>query len=317
MQQAGLLRKRFRALIRREGVVLPGAFNALTARLIQRTGFKGVYISGAGLNNGAGFPDIGLLTLTEFAAFARYIAQAVDLPCLCDADTGFGEAVNVSRCVKEMEQAGIAGIHIEDQVFPKRCGHLSGKQVIAAEQMARKIKTAVMSRADRNFLIVARTDARSVEGLGSAIERARAYVRAGADVIFPEALRTREEFAAFAREIKVPLLANMTEFGVSPLLNSKQLFELGYRIVIIPMSAFRVTMKACEEFYRSLFKAGSQEAWLGRMQTREELYALLGYDSYAELDEKAYGFRADKKTKGGRDERSRYGGKEGAGGSDC
>ncbi|MDO8805879.1 MAG: isocitrate lyase/phosphoenolpyruvate mutase family protein, partial [Elusimicrobiota bacterium] len=157
MEKTDLMRKRFKGLVRRGGVVLPGAFNALGARLIQKAGFKGVYISGAGLNNGAGFPDIGMLTLTEFASMAGYIARATDLPCVCDADTGFGEAVNVSRCVREMERAGVAGIHIEDQVFPKRCGHLSGKQLIPVEQMVRKIKTAVLSREDENFLIIART----------------------------------------------------------------------------------------------------------------------------------------------------------------
>ena len=289
MEQISLMRKRFKALVRGGGVALPGAFNALTARLIRRAGFKGVYISGAGLNNSAGFPDIGMLTLTEFATMAGYIARAADLPCVCDADTGFGEAVNVSRCVKELEQAGVAGIHIEDQVFPKRCGHLAGKQLIPLEQMVRKIKTAVLSRGDKNFLIIARTDARSAEDFRKAVERAHAYVQAGADVIFPEALKNKAEFADFARKVKTPLLANMTEFGVSPLLSSKELFELGYKIVIYPMGAFRTMMKACEGFYASLRQAGTQAALLDKMQTREELYALLDYDSYARLDEKAYG----------------------------
>jgi len=289
MQKSALLRKKFKALVRKGGLVLPGAYNALSARLIQRTGFKGVYISGAGLNNGAGFPDIGMLTLTEFATMARYITRAVDLPCVCDADTGFGEAVNVSRCVVELEQAGLAGIHIEDQVFPKRCGHLSGKQLIPVEQMVRKIKTAVLSREDKNFLIIARTDARSVEDFGKAVERARAYAAAGADVIFPEALKDKKEFADFARKVKTPLLANMTEFGVSPLLSSKELFALGYKIVIYPMGAFRTIMKASEGFYSSLYKEGTQAGLLDKMQTRKELYELLDYDSYARLDEKAYG----------------------------
>ena len=225
--EASLKRKKLKALVRKGGLMLPGAFNALTAKLIQRTGFKGVYISGAGLNNGAGFPDIGLLTLTEFATMASYIANTTDLPCVCDADTGFGEAVNVSRCVKEMERAGVAGIHIEDQVFPKRCGHLSGKQLIPVEQMVRKIKTAVLSREDKNFFIIARTDARAVEDFDSAVARAKAYAAAGADLIFPEALKDKAEFAAFAKKVKTPLLANMTEFGVSPLLSSKELFKMG------------------------------------------------------------------------------------------
>lgn len=295
MEQTSLKRKEFKALVQKGGVMLPGAFNALTAKLIQKAGFKGVYISGAGLNNGAGFPDIGLLTLTEFAAMAGYITRATDLPCVCDADTGFGEAVNVSRCVKEMQQAGVAGIHIEDQVFPKRCGHLSGKQLIPVDQMVRKIKTAVLSREDKNFLIIARTDARSVEDFDRAVARAHAYAKAGADVIFPEALKNKEEFAGFAKKVKTPLLANMTEFGVSPLLSAPELFKLGYKIVIYPMGAFRTMMKACEGFYTSLQQAGTQVDLLRKMQTREELYALLDYDSYARLDEKAYGgFRRKK-----------------------
>ncbi|OIO04215.1 MAG: methylisocitrate lyase [Elusimicrobia bacterium CG_4_10_14_0_2_um_filter_56_8] len=289
MEQTEILRKKFKSLVLGKGVVLPGAFNALTARLIEEAGFKGVYISGAGLNNGAGFPDIGLLTLTEFAAMAKYITGATSLPCICDADTGFGEAVNVARCVSELEQAGLAGIHIEDQVFPKRCGHLSGKQLIPVEQMARKIKTAVLSRKDKNFLIIARTDARSVESFDKAVERARAYAKAGADVIFAEALKTSEEFARFARKVKTPLLANMTEFGVSPLLSSQELLKMGYKIVIYPMGAFRTMMKACEGFYAAIKKEGTQAGILDKMQTRKELYALLDYDSYTKLDEKAYG----------------------------
>ena len=291
--EASLKRKKLKALVRKGGLMLPGAFNALTAKLIQRTGFKGVYISGAGLNNGAGFPDIGLLTLTEFATMASYIANATDLPCVCDADTGFGEAVNVSRCVKEMERAGVAAIHIEDQVFPKRCGHLSGQQLIPVEQMVRKIKTAVLSREDENFLIIARTDARAVEDFDSAVARAKAYAAAGADLIFPEALKDKAEFAAFAKKVKTPLLANMTEFGVSPLLSSKELFKMGYKVVIYPMGAFRTMMKATEGFYTALRKEGTQAGLLDKMQTRKELYELLDYDSYAKLDEKAYGdFRA-------------------------
>ena len=298
MDIASLKRKKFKALVRKGGLMLPGAFNALTAKLIQRTGFKGVYISGAGLNNGAGFPDIGLLTLSEFATMASYIANATDLPCVCDADTGFGEAVNVSRCVKEMERAGVAAIHIEDQVFPKRCGHLSGKQLIPVEQMVRKIKTAVLSREDKNFLLIARTDARSVESFGKAVERAKAYAAAGADLIFPEALVNKAEFAEFARKVKTPLLANMTEFGVSPLLSSKELFKLGYKVVIYPMGAFRTMMKATEGFYTALHKEGTQAGLLDKMQTRKELYELLDYDSYAKLDEKAYGdFRGNLKEK--------------------
>ena len=233
--EAATLRRDFKKKIKRESVLLPGAFNALAAKLVQRAGFKGVYISGAALSAGTGLPDIGLLTLSEFSALAKPIAQAVKLPCICDADTGFGEAVNVMRTVQEYERIGLCGLHIEDQVLPKRCGHLPGKELVSTQAMVEKIRMAVESRTDKNFLIIARTDARAVEGMKGSLKRAEAYVKAGADAVFPEALKTPEEFKKFVREMDVPLMANMTEFGVSPLLTYEELADMGYRMVIFPV----------------------------------------------------------------------------------
>jgi methylisocitrate lyase len=259
-------------------VVMPGAFNALMARLIERCGFSGLYISGAGLANAAaGVPDIGLLTLSEVSQLAGYIADAVSIPALADADTGFGGPENVARTVRSFERAGIAGMHLEDQEFPKRCGHLSGKTLVAVDEMAEKIRAAVNARRDKDFLIVARTDARAVEGLDAAMQRAKEYLEAGADAIFPEALQSPKEFREFARRIDAPLLANMTEFGRSPLLSVKQLADMGYRIVIFPQTALRVSMHAAESCLRDLKRRGTQKAWIGRMQTREQLYKLLDY----------------------------------------
>ena len=258
---------------------MPGVFNAATARLVERAGFDAFYISGAGLANAtAGVPDIGLLTLTEVAQLAGYIAAAVKIPALLDADTGFGSVQNVARTVQSLERAGIAGIHLEDQTFPKRCGHVAGKTLIGTAEMADKIAAAVAARTDPDFLIFARTDARASEGIDGAIDRARAYLQSGADGIFPEALQTPDEFRAFARAVKAPLLANMTEFGKSPLLSVRQLAAMGYRMVIFPQSAFRVSMRASAEMLRDLKRSGTQRKWLGRMQTREELYDLLDYD---------------------------------------
>jgi methylisocitrate lyase len=268
-----------RRMIRKDCVAMPGAFNAATARLIERTGFPAVYVSGAGLANAAaGVPDIGLLTLAEVAQLAGYIARAVKIPTLVDADTGFGGRRETARAVQEFERAGLAGLHLEDQVFPKRCGHLAGKEIVPASEMCGKLRAAVRARNDPDFLIVARTDARAVEGLDSAVRRAQAYLAAGADAIFPEALESEAEFREFARRIRAPLMANMTEFGRSPLLSVRRLAALGYRMVLFPQTAFRVAMRAEEECLRDLRRRGSQKAWLPRMQTRAELYELLGYD---------------------------------------
>ena len=274
---------RLRELIAQGCVLMPGVPNAAMGRQVERAGFDVVYISGAGMANAtAGVPDIGLLTSTEVAQLAGYIANAVDIPAIVDADTGFGGAENVARTIRQLEQAGLAGCHIEDQEFPKRCGHLAGKEVVDVDEMAGKIKAAVRARRDQDFLIIARTDARAVEDFDSTVERAQSYVEAGADGIFPEALQSNEEFKAFAREIKAPLLANMTEFGKSPLLSFQELSDFGYRMVIFPMSAFRVSMKASDEFLRDLKKQGTQSGWLDKMQTRKELYELLDYDPAAE-----------------------------------
>jgi methylisocitrate lyase len=269
-------------LIAQDAVMLPGVPNAAMARQVEYAGFDAVYVSGAGMANAtAGMPDIGLLTLTEVAQLAGYVANAVEIPAIVDADTGFGGAENAARTIRELERVGLAGCHIEDQEFPKRCGHLAGKSLVDIDEMAGKIKAAVLARRDPDFMIIARTDARGVEDLDQTVERARRYLEAGADAIFPEALQSADEFKAFARKVKAPLLANMTEFGKSPLLSFQDLAELGYRMVIFPMSAFRVSMKASEEFLLALKKRGTQSDWLDRMQTRKELYDLLDYDPTA------------------------------------
>jgi methylisocitrate lyase len=274
---------RLRELITKGCVALPGVPNAAIARQVERAGFDALYVSGAGMANAtAGVPDIGLLTSTEVAQLAGYIANAVSIPAIVDADTGFGGAENIARTIRQLEQAGLAGCHLEDQESPKRCGHLAGKEVVDVEEMVEKVKAAVGARRDQDFFIIARTDARAVEDFDSAVKRAQKYVDAGADGIFPEALQSSDEFKAFAREVRAPLLANMTEFGKSPLLSFQELSDFGYRMVIFPMSAFRVSMRASDEFLRDLKKRGTQSGWLDKMQTRKELYQLLDYDPTAE-----------------------------------
>jgi methylisocitrate lyase len=274
---------RLRELIAQGCVMLPGVPNAAMARQVEHTGFDAVYISGAGMANAtAGVPDIGLLSMTEVVRLAGYVANAVAIPAIVDADTGFGGAENVARTVCELEKAGLAGCHIEDQEFPKRCGHLAGKSIVDVHEMIARIKAAAAARCDEDFVIIARTDARAVEDFDRAVERAGEYLAAGADAIFPEALQSAEEFRDFAKEIGLPLLANMTEFGKSPLLTFQQLADFGYRMIIFPQSAFRVSMKASEKFFAALKKTGTQSDWLEKMQTRQELYDLLDYDPEAE-----------------------------------
>jgi methylisocitrate lyase len=274
---------RFRQLIAQGPVLLPGVPNAAIARQVERAGFDAVYVSGAGIANAtAGVPDIGLLSMTEVVRLAGYVANAVAIPAIVDADTGFGSAENVARTIRELENAGLAGCHVEDQEFPKRCGHLAGKSVVDVDEMSGRIKAAVNARRDKDFMVIARTDARAVENFDRAVERARHYLQAGADAIFPEALQSADEFKAFAHEVKAPLLANMTEFGKSPLLSFQELADFGYKMAIFPQSAFRVSMKATEEFLRDLKSRGTQSGWVNKMQTREQLYELLDYDPGAE-----------------------------------
>ena len=282
--------ERLRAAWSEHALMIPGVFNALTAKLAERLGYRAAYLSGGALSAGwAGLPDVGLLSLTEFAEQAAVLASSTSLPLLCDADTGFGGAVNVERTVRLYEAAGAAGLHLEDQVMPKRCGHLSGKSVVDAAEMASKIHAAVAARRDPGFVIVARTDARSVEGFDGAVERARRYLDAGADMIFPEALESAEEFARFAREIDAPLLANQTEFGRGPLLPFEDLAGMGYKAVLYPLTAFRAAMKAAEETLILLRDQGTQRGSLGRMQTRAELYDLLGYADWEARDRNYFG----------------------------
>ena len=277
--------RRLRELVGRASVVMPGAFNAPVAMLAERIGFEAVYISGAGLINGtAGYPDIGLLGMDEMVREASYIANAVKVPAICDADTGYGDVLQVMRTVQAFERAGLAGVHLEDQQAPKRCGHLDGKSLIPAAAMERKLAAAVEARQSDDFFIVARTDARSVEGFEQSLERGQRYVDAGADAVFPEALQSEDEFGRYAEQFEVPLMANMTEFGKTPYISADQFAVLGYRLVIFPMSAFRVMMKAVEELFQQLKTGGSAQPFLERMQTRQELYELLQYADYQRLD---------------------------------
>lgn len=266
-------------------VVMPGVFSAISAISATHAGAQALYLSGAGVTNGTlGVPDIALATQTEFAQQAAYVTGVTRLPVLSDADTGFGESLNVMRTVIEMERSGLAGIHLEDQVSPKRCGHLDGKSVIETNDMVRKIRAAVDSKQDRSFIICARTDARGVEGLDAAIERAKAYVGAGADAVFPEGLQSEEEFEAFRHGVEGPLLANMTEFGKTPIISAAKFADLGYQMVIFPMTAFRVMLKAMDECYSELVSKGTQADMLHDMRTRAELYGRLDYTSYDDKD---------------------------------
>ncbi|MFD9520367.1 methylisocitrate lyase [Streptomyces sp. NPDC059979] len=269
---------------------MPGAVNPYSARLIQEAGFDGVYLSGAVLAADLGLPDIGLTTATEVAARAQQITRTSDLPALVDADTGFGEPLNAARTVQLMEDAGLAGLHLEDQVNPKRCGHLDGKSVVPRDAMVRRVRAAAEARRDPDFLLMARTDARGVEGLGAAIDRAKAYVDAGADAVFPEALADEAEFEAFRRAVGVPLLANMTEFGKGPLLSARTLEDLGYDIVIYPVTLFRLAMGAVEDGLRTIAREGTQESLLPRMQSRSRLYEVLGYGAYSAFDQGVFDF---------------------------
>jgi len=277
-------------------VPVPGVFNPLVARLAERAGFRAVYLSGAALSASLALPDVGLVTLTEFVSAAKAITDATPLPLVCDADTGFGEALNVERTVRQFESAGVAGIHLEDQVMPKRCGHLSGKGLVPAADMEAKIRAAVASRRDAGFVVIARTDTRHVHGFADAVERGNRYRAAGADVIFPEALESADEFQRFARECPGPLLANMTEYGKSPNLDVATLGELGYRLILFPVSALRVALKAVEGLFAELARAGHQKSHIPQMLTRAELYEVLGYTGYEERDKSYFGSGGHRST---------------------
>ena len=285
--------RRFRELIAAGAVQIPGAFNALAARSIEKAGFQAIYVSGAGLANAEfGLPDVGLTTMSEAVEHARRIVNATTIPVIVDGDTGFGDAINAARTVAEMERASVTAVHLEDQVLPKKCGHLDGKTLVSPEEMVQKIRAAVAGRSDPDFMIIARTDARGVTSFDDAVDRARRYVDAGADAVFPEAMKTKDELAAFAEKMSVPLLANMTEFGKTPLLGVKELEAIGYRMVIYPQTALRTAFGAIAEMLSDLKRDGDQNAWVERMQTRAELYELLDYDGLTRIDEAATSVRA-------------------------
>jgi methylisocitrate lyase len=268
----------------------PGAFNPLSAKLIENKEFEGVYISGAVIAADLGLPDIGLTTLSEVAARARQISRMTDLPTLVDADTGFGEAMNVARTVQELEDAGVSGLHIEDQVNPKRCGHLDGKQVVDESTALQRIRAAVDARRDPDLLIMARTDIRGVEGMDAAIDRIKALVDAGADAVFPEAMASLAEFEAVREAVEVPILANMTEFGKSELFTVRQLEDVGINIVIFPVSLLRLAMGAAERGLDTIEREGRLTSIVPEMQTRAELYELLDYEAYNTFDSGIFNF---------------------------
>lgn len=281
-KQADALRK----LIGGEKIIVaPGVFSPAVAKLAEKAGFKALYFSGAAFSNLLALPDLGITTLTEVARAARQVTSQVEVPLIVDADTGFGEALNVARTVEEMKRAGAAAIHIEDQVLPKRCGQLEGKELVDADEMVKKLISA-KDAAGKDLLIIARTDARTVEGIDSALERAAVYSRAGADLIFPEALESREEFAEFRRKVSLPLMANMTEFGKTPYMTAKEFEELGYDLVIFPVTAFRAMMKAVKETLARLKAEGTQKEILGSLMTRKEFYDLIDYYRYEEADKR-------------------------------
>ena len=268
----------------------PGAYNPLTAKLIAEIGFDGVYISGAVMANDLGIPDIGLTTLKEVSYRANQISRVTDLPSIVDADTGFGDC---KKTIETFEQLGLSGCHVEDQIDEKRCGHLDNKEIIPLAEMVNKIKTAVSAKKDKNFLIIARTDANSVEGIKKTIDRAKAYEDAGADIIFPEAMKDEKEFELIRKNLKVNLLANMTEFGKSKLLSANELENLGYSIVIYPVTTQRLAMKSVEDGLRTIMSDGHQNNIIDKMQTRKRLYELVDYEKYNTPDKKITDFKTD------------------------
>lgn len=270
----------------------PGSFSPLVSMEIEKQGFDGVYISGSVLSNDLGYPDIGLTTLTEVAQRGRQIARTTSLPSIIDADTGFGEPMNAARSIQELIELGLSGCHLEDQINPKRCGHLDGKSLVSREDMVRKIRSAnEAKKMDPNFLLIARTDARASEGLDAAIDRAKAYIDAGADMIFPEALKDEKEFELFRKAVSGPLLANMTEFGKSRLFTVKELESFGFNLVIYPVTTLRLAMGAVRKGLATTMKDGTQEATVKDMQTRAELYELTRYEEYNSWDQNVFNFK--------------------------
>ncbi len=289
---AEMKRSEFRQMLASGKLIqMPGAHEPIVARIVEEQGFDGIYISGGALSASLAMPDIGLTTLSEITQRGRQIARVTDLPALIDLDTGFGEAMNTARTIQECEELGLSGCHIEDQMNPKRCGHLDNKAIIPTDLMCQKIRAAVNAKRDPDFLVMVRTDAKIIEGTEAAIERAKAYVQAGAEAIFPEALSAESEYETFRKAIDVPLLANMTEFGKTPLYNKKQLEDFGYNIAIYPVSSLRVAMGAIESAYAGLKKDGSLESALDGMQTRNRLYEILKYEEYNQFDKNIHDFK--------------------------
>ncbi len=265
-------------------LIIPGAHDAISALLAKKAGFKALYLSGGALSSSLGMPDIGIITMEELVNRTKQIVSVTNLPIIVDGDTGYGEVVNVIRLVREIENVGAAAIQIEDQILPKKCGHLNGKQIISKQEMMVKIQAA--SEASNNLKIIARTDSVQNEGIESAIERAKDYVNSGADIIFPEALTSKEDFKKFSKNVDAPILANMTEFGITPDIKIKDLESSGVKMAIWPVSSLRVTLKSVEKFYNKLKKEKTSQSSLNDMYTRSELYELLNYNAYEELDQK-------------------------------
>ncbi|HEV2700063.1 MAG TPA: methylisocitrate lyase [Steroidobacteraceae bacterium] len=278
------------ALEQERPLQVAGTISAYAAMLAARAGFRAIYLSGAGVANSAfGLPDLGVTTLNDVTEEVRRITAACDLPLLVDADTGFGGAFSIARTCRELARAGAAGLHLEDQVQSKRCGHRPGKQLVAAQEMCDRLKAALDARSDRSFVIMARTDAHAVEGLAGAVARAQAYVAAGADMIFAEAITTLAEYRQFTAAVAVPVLANITEYGRTPLFTTTELGQAGVRLALYPLSAFRAMSRAAEDVYASIRRDGTQRAVLERMQTREQLYSVLGYHAYEERLDRLFG----------------------------
>ena len=294
---AHVKRARFREALAGPSIVrMPGAFNALSAMLVERHGFEGVYLSGSVISTSLGLPDIGLTSLTEVAGAAQSVTRSTELPVLVDADTGFGEPMNAARTVQSLEDAGVAGLHIEDQVNPKRCGHLDGKAVVGLDVAVSRIRAACEARRDENLLVMARTDVRAVDGLDAAVDRAKALVDAGADAVFPEAMASLAEFEAVCAAVDVPVLANMTEFGKSELFSVQQLQDAGVSLVIFPVSLLRLAMGAADRALGTLAREGSLRAEVGSMQTRADQYDLLDYAGYAAFDDGVYTFSLEDRS---------------------